>query len=112
MNKGTTFTTRVDNTEYNFVTNEDIAMSPADGVYKFSNVTLYEGTLVNFKYTVDSTDVDQRFVIPNINADTSTLKVTVQTSISDTTQSVYTLATGLKSKSTIQSLLQTRNRYR
>ena len=27
------------------------------GVYKFSNVTLYEGTLVNFKYTVDSTDV-------------------------------------------------------
>ena len=97
MDKGTTFSATVDNTEYNFVTNEDIAMSPADGVYKFSNVTLYEGTLVNFKYTVDSTDVDQRFVIPNINADTSTLKVTVQTSISDTTQSVYTLATGLKS---------------
>ena len=97
MDKGTTFSATIDNTEYNFVTNEDIAMSPADGVYKFSNVTLYEGTLVNFKYTVDSTDVDQRFVIPNINADTSTLKVTVQTSISDTTQSVYTLATGLKS---------------
>ena len=97
MDKGTTFSATVDNTEYNFVTNEDIAMSPADGVYKFSNVTLYEGTLVNFKYTVDSTDVDQRFVIPNINADTTTLKVTVQTSISDTTQSVYTLATGLKS---------------
>ena len=97
MDKGTTFSATVDNTEYNFVTNEDIAMSPADGIYKFSNVTLYEGTLVNFKYTVDSTDVDQRFVIPNINADTSTLKVTVQTSISDTTQSVYTLATGLKS---------------
>jgi hypothetical protein len=97
MDKGTAFSATVDNTEYNFVTNEDIAMSPADGVYKFSNVTLYEGTLVNFKYTVDSTDVDQRFVIPNINADTSTLKVTVQTSISDTTQSVYTLATGLKS---------------
>ena len=96
MDKGTTFSATIDNTEYNFVTNEDIAMSPADGVYKFSNVTLYEGTLVNFKYTVDSTDVDQRFTIPNINADTTTLKVTVQTSISDTTQSVYTLATGLK----------------
>ena len=97
MDKGTSFSATIDNTDYNFVTNEDIAMSPADGVYKFSNVTLYEGTLVNFKYTVDSTDVDQRFIIPNINADTSTLKVTVQTSISDTTQSVYTLATGLKS---------------
>ena len=97
MDKGTSFSATIDNTEYNFVTNEDIAMSPADGVYKFSNVTLYEGSLVNFKYTVDSTDVDQRFIIPNLNADTSTLKVTVQTSISDTTQEVYTLATGLKS---------------
>ena len=97
MDKGTSFSATINNTEYNFVTNEDIAMSPADGVYKFSNVTLYEGTLVNFKYTVDSTDVDQRFIIPNVNADTSTLKVTIQTSISDTTQEVYTLATGLKS---------------
>ena len=96
MDKGTSFSATIDNTDYNFVTNEDIAMSPQDGVYKFSNVTLYEGTLVNFKYTVDSTDVDQRFIIPNVNADTSTLKVTVQTSISDTTQEVYTLATGLK----------------
>ena len=97
MDKGTTFSAKIDNTDYNFVTNEDIAMSPVNGVYKFSNVTLYEGTLVNFKYTVDSTDVDQRFIIPNVNADTTTLKVTVQTSISDTTTEVYTLATGLKS---------------
>ena len=97
MDKGTSFSATIDNTEYNFVTNEDIVTSPADGVYKFSNVTLYEGSLVNFKYTVDSTDVDQRFIIPNVNADTSTLKVTIQTSISDTTQEVYTLATGLKS---------------
>jgi len=97
MDKGTSFSANIDNTDYSFVTNEDIAMSPADGVYKFSDVTLYEGTLVNFKYTVDSTDVDQKYIIPNINADTTTLKVTVQTSISDTTESVYTLATGLKS---------------
>ena len=97
MDKGTSFSATIDNTDYNFVTNEDIAMSPQDGVYKFQNVTLYEGTLVNFKYTVDSTDVDQRFIIPNINADTSTLKITVQNSITDTTQNTYTLASGLKS---------------
>ena len=101
MDKGTSFSANIDNTDYSFVTNEDIVMTPADGVYKFSDVTLYEGTLVNFKYTVDSTDVDQKFIIPNINADTTTLKVTVQTSISDTTQSVYTLATGLKSLNNI-----------
>ena len=38
-------------------------------------------TLVTFKYTVDSTDVDQRFIIPSVDADTSTLKVSIQNSI-------------------------------
>ena len=96
MNKGTTFTTTVDGTGYNFLTNEDITITPASGVYKFSGVNLYEGTLVTFKYTVDSADVDQKFLIKNINADTSTLKVTVQNSVSDSTLNTYTLATGLR----------------
>ena len=96
MNKGTTFTSIIDNTTFQFVTNEDNIISPVDGVYKFSNINLYEGTLVNFKYTVDSTDVDQKFIIPSQNADTSTLKVQVQNSQSDSAKSTYTLATGLR----------------
>ena len=97
MNKGTTFTSSIDNTTYQFVTNQDLTITPQDGVYKFSNVNLYEGTLVTFRYTVDSTDVDQKFVIPSVNADTSTLKVTVQNSSTDTTLNTYTLASGLRS---------------
>ena len=97
MNKGTSFTSSIDNTTYQFVTNQDLTISPQDGVYKFSNVNLYEGTLVTFRYTVDSTDVDQKFVIPSVNADTSTLKVTVQNSSTDTTLNTYTLASGLRS---------------
>lgn len=96
MNKGTTFTTTVDGTGYNFLTNEDITITPLNGVYKFSNVKLYEGTLVTFKYTVDSSDSDQRFMIRNVDADTSTLKVTIQNSVSDSTLNTYTLATGLR----------------
>ena len=96
MAKGTAFTTKVNDLNYQFVTNEDITMTPQDGVYKFSNVNVYEGTLATYRYTVDSTDVDQKFTIPNNNADTSTLKVIIQNSISDTTQTVYTLASGLK----------------
>ena len=53
---------------YQFVTNEDIIMTPQDGVYRFSNVNIYEGTLATYRYTVDSTDVDQKFIIPNVNA--------------------------------------------
>jgi len=97
MAKGTAFTTTVDGETYQFVTNAAHTITPTNGVYKFFNIPLYEGTLVTFKYTVDSTDVDQRFIIPSVNADTSTLKVSVQNSASDTTTSTYTLATGVTS---------------
>ena len=97
--KGTAFTTTVDGQTYQFVTNASETISPIAGVYKFSNLSVYEGTLVTFKYTVDSTDVDQRFIIPSVDADTSTLKVSVQNSASDTTTSTYTLATGVTSLS-------------
>ena len=97
MAKGTAFTTSVDGETYQFVTNAIHTLTPTNGVYKFSNIPLYEGTLVTFKYTADSTDVDQRFVIPSVSADTSTLKVSVQNSASDTTTSTYTLATGVTS---------------
>ena len=72
-------------------------LTPTSGVYKFSRYPVFEGTLVTFKYTADSTDVDQRFIIPSVNADTSTLKVSIQNSASDTTTSTYTLATGITS---------------
>ena len=95
--KGTTFNTTVDGTTYTFLTNEDITITPSSGVYKFSNLKVYEGTNVSFSYTADSTDEDQRFILPSDNADTSTLKVTVQNSASDTTTETYTLATGITS---------------
>ena len=95
MDKGTVFTSSIGGTSYQFITNASHTINPLDGVYQFSDIDIYEGTLVNFKYTVDSGDVDQRFLIPNNNADTSTLKIQIQNSSSDTTTSTYTLASGL-----------------
>ena len=94
MLKGTVFTTSVDDVSYQYVTNVDTTITPVDGVYKFSEVPIYEGSLVTFKYTVDSTDVDQKFTIPSAAADTSTLLVKVQNSSSDTTTATYSLAGG------------------
>src|SRR6056300_2083541 len=94
MNKGTVFTTTVNDVSYQYVTNSDFTTIPVNGVYEFSNITIYEGTLVTFKYTVDSSDVDQKIIIPSSNADTSTLKVSVQNSSADTTTSTYALAGG------------------
>ena len=94
MDKGTVFTTTVDGNSYQYLTNEINTIVPIDGVYKLSNLTLYEGTLITFKYTVDVNDADQKFIIPSANADTSTLKVKVQNSSSDTETSSYSLAGG------------------
>ena len=90
MAKGTSFVTSIDGINYEFLTNEAITMQPTDGVYKFENVKIYEGTAVTFQYTVDSSDVDQKFIIPSNLADTTTLKVKVQNSSSDTTTNTYT----------------------
>ena len=95
MNKGQTFTTSVDGTTYNFITNTDLTITPVDGVFKFSSVPVYEGTPITFRYTVDSTDADQKFLIPSVNADTSTLRIKVQTSLTDTTSETFTNVSGL-----------------
>jgi len=97
MAKGTTFTTSVDETSYQFVTNAAHTITPSSGVYRFSSIPVYEGTLVTFKYTVDTSDPDQRFIIPSVNADTSTLKVQIQNSVSDTTTATWTKASGFTS---------------
>ena len=93
--RGTTFTTTVDGTSYNYIVKDDTTISPVSGVYTFSELPVYEGTLVNNKYTVDVTNADQRFLIKNKFADTTTLNVTVQNSSSDTTTVTYTKSTDL-----------------
>ena len=59
----TKFTTSINGQSYNFVNNVDVTITPVDGVYKFSNVKIFEGTYLNFKYTVSTSDIDQRFII-------------------------------------------------
>jgi len=95
MTAGTQFTTSVDNQSYAFVNKEDVSITPIDGVYKFSSLPIYEGSYLNYKYTASSSDIDQRFIIPNDSVDTTTLRIKVQESSSDSTTSTYTLANGI-----------------
>jgi len=94
MAKGTVFTTSLDGQSYQLVTNQSYTIQPDSGVFQFSGVNVFEGTLVTFKYTNDTSDPDQRFMLPNNNIDTSTLKVSVQNSSSDSTTEIYSLVTG------------------
>ena len=94
MPKGTIFTTTVSGVGYQYLTNEDYTITPTNGVFNFSDVDIYEGTLVTFRYTVDNEDPDQKYIIQNANADTTTLKVSVQESSTNTTTNIYSLAGG------------------
>ena len=95
MSRGTKFTTTVNEQSYSFVNNADVSITPTDGVFKFSNLSITEGSYLNYKYTASTSDIDQRFIIPNDNVDTTTLTVKVQESSSDSTTNTYTLATGI-----------------
>ena len=79
----------------------------ANGVYTVAGVTLTQGIPSTFRYTANTGDTDQRFILPNANTDTDTLSVTVQVSAQDTDSTVYTLAndiTTINSASTIYFL--------
>ena len=96
MPAGTAFTSTVDGTSYQFVTISDITASNSTGTsVPFDNVTVYEGTYVISKYVVDTSDIDQRFILTDPRSDTSTLTVKVQTSGTDTTTTTYTKATDI-----------------
>ena len=93
--KGTKFTTSVNGTSYGFVVNEAQTVTPANGVTRFINLPIYEGTLVTAKYTVDNANLEKRYLVADDRADTTTIKVSVQDSASDSTTTVYTLATDI-----------------
>ena len=95
MVRGTKFTSTVNGTSYSFVNNADVSIIPANGVYTFSSLDIYEGVYLNYKYTASIADIDQRFIIPNDSVDTSTLTVKVQNSSSDSITNTYQLVDGI-----------------
>jgi len=110
MSSGTAFTTIVDGVDYQFVTITAITASNTGTVVPFDSVKIYEGTYVTSSYTVDTSNIDQRFLVNNPRADTSTLTVKVQNSSSDTTTTTYTKATDitqLTAASTVYFLQET-----
>lgn len=86
--KNASFTTTVDGVTYTFYTTDAITI-PYDAGYKFSDVTIKEGTPITFKYTVAS---GARYMVPNSNVDMKTLVVRVQESAQSTVFHTYTRA--------------------
>ena len=95
MEAGHKFTTTLDKIDYQFVNIAAQSASSTGQEIPFNGLKIYEGTYVTTRYTVDSSDVEQRFILPEDRADTTTLTVTLQNSVTDTTQTTYTKATDI-----------------
>ena len=104
MSAGTAFSTTVDDVSYQFVTIADTTATGAGGFVTFNDVSIYEGTYLTSKYLVDTSNPEQRFLLPDNRADTSTLKVQVQNSASDSTLTTYTKATDISQLSSTSSV--------
>ena len=88
--KDTKFTTSISAVTYTFTTTAATTVIPSGGVYSVTNLPIKEGKILNKSYTVDLADTVQRFIIPNVNIDTSTITVNVQNSSSDSTVASWT----------------------
>ncbi len=84
--KGAVFSASAGGSSFSFVTlsNHKI-LQETDGSYSARGIQLYEGSLQTITFVVDANNPDQKFIIPDVNADTRTLTVRVQKSRSDTT---------------------------
>ena len=107
MPAGTVFTSSVGDTSYQFVTISDVTAFLSGTTIEFGDVVIYEGSFVATRYTVDTQNVEQRFLINDDRADTTTLIIKVQNSATDTGSATYTRATdiaGLTSTSNVYFL--------
>lgn len=104
LDRYTSFSTTIDGTAYNFLTLDPVTTTPVDDVYTFNDVTVKEGTLLQYSYTVVTPGPDEKYEIPNSDVDISTLYVTVQASTSDTTTTVYTRTTDITGLSNTSSV--------
>ena len=95
MPAGYAFNTTIDGVTYQFVNTTSRTLQPTAGVYNFANIDIHEGSWVTTKYTVNTTDADQQFILNNDNVDISTLLVQVVNSASDSTTTTYTKANNL-----------------
>ena len=110
MPAGTAFNTTIDGVNFQFVTISDITSRNTGSSIPFDSLKIYEGTYTTTKYIVDSQQADQRFMLTDVRADTTTLTVKVQNSQSDSTTTTYTKATDitqLTSSSTVYFLQET-----
>ena len=64
-----------------------VATTDEGNVARFNNLSIYEGIYLQKTFQIDYSQPNQRFILPNANIDTTSIRVTVES----TTKEIYTL---------------------
>ena len=91
----------VEDGNYIFSIPEDVT-TPVDinGIASFENLEMYEGTFLTNTFVIDDSLPDQRFIIPNSNVDSSTIRVSVRDQVTEV-YSVYSNILNINSSSRV-----------
>jgi hypothetical protein len=57
---------------------DDITVPVVNGIAEFNNIVIYEGTYITNKFTVDSLNPNQKYILDNANIDSSLIRVEVR----------------------------------
>ena len=78
LNAGVVALGSVQGGNYIFSIPEDISVTPdSNGIATFDNVEIYEGTFLRKTFNVDNSQANAKYILPNANIDTSTVRVSV-----------------------------------
>jgi hypothetical protein len=103
--KNTQFQGDVDGVTYVWCTSNSHSVNiNANGAYTVSSVELTQGIPTTFKYTANTGDSEQKFILPNENTDITTLAVSVQNSSTDTGTLVYTEASDITTVNSVSTV--------
>ena len=93
VNANTLFTSTLDGITYKFTTPDTYVLTRESG-YSSNTIVIKEGEPLTQKFTVD-TSSNQRFILNNKNADTTSIKISIQTSSANTARRTFTEASNL-----------------
>ena len=92
LRRGKAFTALFDNTVYQYCVLDDVRVPVNNGIAVLENVEIFSGNIVTDYHTVNTSLRNQRFLLNNLNIDTTSIRVKVFESAQSTAFELYDYA--------------------
>jgi len=92
LRRGKAFTALFDNTVYQYSVLDDVRVPVNNGIAVLENVEIFSGNIVTDYHTVNTSLRNQRFLLNNLNIDTTSIRVKVFESAQSTAFELYDYA--------------------